>query len=86
MCCAFLHKPGKNRTLAAVKVGGGPAVVTNGAMMREEPAEMEIPLEEEEVASGIRSTRGFKSFGYSQKVFSFRKRKNNFLLQLTKTT
>jgi len=30
------------------KVGGGPAVVTNGAMMREEPAEMEIPLEEEE--------------------------------------
>ena len=51
MCCAILHKPGKNRILAAVKVGGGPAVVTNGAMMREEPAEMEIPLEEEEVAS-----------------------------------
>ena len=50
-CYAILHKPGKNRILAAVKVGGGPAVVTNGAMMREEPAEMEIPLEEEEVAS-----------------------------------
>jgi len=30
------------------KVGGGPEVVTNGAMMREEPAEMEIPLEEDE--------------------------------------
>jgi len=30
------------------KVGGGPEVVTNGAMMRDEPAEMEIPLEEEE--------------------------------------
>ena len=31
-------------------MGGGAEVVTNGAMMREEPAEMEIPLEEEEVA------------------------------------
>ena len=30
-------------------MGGGPEVVTNGAMMRDEPAEMEIPLEEEEV-------------------------------------
>merc|ERR1719367_787693 len=30
------------------KVGGGPEVVTNGARMREEPAEMEIPLEEDE--------------------------------------
>jgi len=30
------------------KVGGGPGVVTNGATMQEEPAEMEIPLEEEE--------------------------------------
>ena len=35
--------------LTFVKVGGGAEVVTNGAMMREEPAEMEIPLEEEEV-------------------------------------
>ena len=34
--------------LTFVKVGGGAEVVTNGAMMREEPAEMEIPLEEEE--------------------------------------
>ena len=43
--------PGKYRILALltfVKVGGGAEVVTNGAMMREEPAEMEIPLEEEE--------------------------------------
>ena len=43
---------GKYRILALltfVKVGGGAEVVTNGAMMREEPAEMEIPLEEEEV-------------------------------------
>merc|ERR1719180_471298 len=30
------------------KVGGGPGVVTNGSTMQEEPAEMEIPLEEEE--------------------------------------
>ena len=35
--------------LTFVKVGGGAVVLTNGAMMREEPAEMEIPLEEEEV-------------------------------------
>ena len=44
--------PGKYRILALltfVKVGGGAEVLTNGAMMREEPAEMEIPLEEEEV-------------------------------------
>ena len=33
------------------KVGGGPGVVTNGSTMQEEPAEMEIPLEEEEVGS-----------------------------------
>merc|ERR1719180_646158 len=30
------------------KVGGGLGVVTNGSTMQEEPAEMEIPLEEEE--------------------------------------
>merc|ERR1719180_70553 len=30
------------------KVGGAPGVVTNGSTMQEEPAEMEIPLEEEE--------------------------------------
>ena len=32
-------------------MGGGAEVVTNGAVMREEPAEMEIPLEEEEVVT-----------------------------------
>ena len=44
--------PGKYRILALltfVKVNPPAEVVTNGAMMREEPAEMEIPLEEEEV-------------------------------------
>ena len=43
--------PGKYRILALltfVKVNPPAEVVTNGAMMREEPAEMEIPLEEEE--------------------------------------
>ena len=34
-----------------VKVGGGSGVVTNGPTMQEEPAEMEIPLEEEVVYS-----------------------------------
>ena len=45
--------------LTFVKVGGGAEVVTNGAMMREEPAEMEIPLEEEEVTC-------FFGFNWSQ--------------------